>query len=419
MRAVTFDVTIPRFLLAKTLGRVTDTAFYGAPSGVDLVDVPVPEHPCDRWVRIEVIHCGFCGSDIGNLTFAASPAMEPFGSFPAVLGHEILGRVTEVGPAVTRVQVGQRVTLDTMVSCDVRGYPAEQQCRSCRNGRHSTCENAGDEGPAIIDGEPIQPGIVQGYHSSLPGGWGEETIAHEVQVFPVPDELNDRTAVLTEPLAIGMHAALNAPPAHPDEPVLVIGSGPIALGTIWAIRSSGFTGEIIGQTKRKKEADLARAFGATSVVKPGDEARDALLGTGARPYSPIIGDEVYAGGGFPLIYDCVGSGQTLSQSLRYATPRGRIVMLGCAHEIPKLDLTFTWARELTIRGFVGYGTETFRDETMHTFDATLLAMQETTAPLDEMVTHVYPLGEYRTALSAAGDRRRSGSIKVLLDPREG
>jgi len=127
---------------------------------------------------------------------------------------------------------------------------------------------------------------------------------------------------------------------------------------------------------------------------------------------------VYAGGGFPLIYDCVGSGQTLSQSLRYATPRGRIVMLGCAHEIPKLDLTFTWARELSIEGFVGYGRETFRGEAMHTFDATLLAMQETRAPLDEMVTHVYPLSEYRTALSAAGDRRRSGSIKVLLDPRE-
>ncbi len=419
MRAVTFDVTIPRFLLAKTLGRVTDAAFYGAPSGVRLTDVPPPDLPGDRWVRLEVDLCGICGTDIGNLTFAASPAMEPFGSFPAVLGHEILARVVETGAAVTRVEVGQRVAVDPMISCEIRGYGRDAWCRSCGDGLHSTCENSGEEGPATIDGAPVRPGVVQGYHASIPGGWAEQTIAHEVQLFPVPDELEDRPAALTEPLAIGMHAALNAPPAHPHEPVLVIGSGPIALGTIWAIRAAGFTGEIVAQTKRKKEADLARAFGASSIVKPGQEARSALLETGARAYKPIVGDEVYAGGGFPLIYDCVGSGQTLSQALRYATPRGTIVMLGCASEIPKLDLTFTWARELTIRGFVGYGDETFRGESMHTFDATLRAMRETTAPLDEMVTHVYPLAEYRTALSAAGDRRRSGSIKVLLDPREG
>lgn len=419
MRAVTFDVSVPRFILAKTLGRVSESAFYGAPSGVKLVDVPEPTLPGDRWVRLEVLMCGVCGSDTSNITYHASPAMEPFGSFPAVLGHEILGRVIEVGPAVTRVEVGQRVTVDTMISCEVRGYERDEWCRSCVDGFHSTCGCSGDEGKTTVEGRPMQPGMVQGYHASLPGGWAERTIAHEAQLFPIPDEVDDRTAVLTEPLAIGMHAALNAPPAHPEEPVLVIGSGPIALGTIWAIREAGFQGEIVAQTKRKKEADLARAFGASSVVKPGDEARDALLATGARPYSPIIGDEVYNGGGFPLIYDCVGSGQTLSQSLRYAAPRGRIVMLGCAHEIPKLDLTFTWSRELEIKGFVGYSVEQFRGEEMHTFDATLLAMTETSAPLEQMITHVYPLSQYREALSAAGNRRRSGSIKVVLDPREG
>lgn len=419
MRAVTFDVSVPRFLLAKTLGRVSEAAFYGAPSGVKLTDVGEPALPGDRWVRLEILMCGICGSDISNITYHSSPAMEPFGSFPAVLGHEILARVVEVGPAVTRVRPGQRVTVDTMISCEVRGFAREDWCRSCADGLHSTCGNAGEEGETLVDGRPIQPGIVQGYHTSLPGGWGERTIAHEVQLFPIPEEIDDRTAVLTEPLAIGMHAALNAPPAHPDEPVLVIGSGPIALGTIWATRASGFSGEIVAQTKRKREADLARAFGATTVVKPGDEARDALLETGARPYSPIIGDEVYNGGGFPLIYDCVGSGQTLSQSLRYAAPRGTIVMLGCAHEIPKLDLTFTWSRELRIKGFVGYGLEHFRGERMHTFDVTLQLMMETDAPLEAMITHVYPLRQYREALSAAGNRRRSGSIKVLLDPREG
>merc|ERR1739841_123989 len=138
--------------------------------------------------------------------------------------------------------------------------------------------------------------------------------------------MTDRTASLLEPLAVGMHAALRSRPFG-DGPALVLGSGPIALGVIWALRASGFEGEVVAQVRRKHEADMARAFGASSVISPGDEARDAMIGTGASAYMPIVGDEVYAGGGFPLIFDCVGSGQTIKQSLRYATVRGRIVLL--------------------------------------------------------------------------------------------
>jgi L-iditol 2-dehydrogenase len=131
---------------------------------------------------------------------------------------------------------------------------------------------------------------------------------------------------------------------------------------------------------------------------------------------PIIGDEVYSGGGFPLILDCVGSGETVKQSLRYAAPRGKIVMLGCAAEIKKLDLTFVWARELQIQGHVVYGQEDWRGGRRHTFEITHDLLLETGAPVERMVTHVFPLEQYRDALSAAANRRRSGAIKVLLDP---
>ena len=417
MKAVTFGVSVPRFLLAKSLGRVSDAPFYGWVSGVGLQEVELPPLPGPEWVRLEVLKAGICGTDIGNLTYSASPAMEPFGSFPAVLGHEIVARVKEVGQAVRDLGPGDRVTVDPMISCRVRGYGAADACPSCLAGRHSTCENAGEEGPREVGGEPFAPGLTQGYHRSLPGGWGEEILAHRSQLFVVDDRMDDRTAVLVEPLAVGMHAVLNAPPRDPAEPVLVLGSGPIALGTIWSLRATGFTGEIISQTKRSHEAKLARLLGASRVVSPGDEARQALIDTGARAYMPIVGDEVYAGGGFPLIYDCVGSRETLSQAMRYATPRGRIVMLGCAAEIPKLDLTFIWARELEVKGFVGYGTETFRGRERHTFEITHDLLLETGTPVHEMVTHVFPLGQYREALRTAGNRRRTGSVKVLLDPR--
>lgn len=414
--SVAFDVSVPRFIMARTLGRFSDSFVYGLPSGLRRITHDPLPLPGTRWVRAEVVLAGICGSDIGNLTYAASPAMEPFGSFPAVLGHEILARVTEVGTHVRGVVVGQRVAVDPFIHCQVRGWPAGQWCRSCQQGWHATCENAGDEGPLHLEGKPFAPGLTQGYHRSLPGGWSTEIIAHESQLFDVDAIGLDRSAVLIEPLAVAMHAVLNAPPRHDSEPVLVLGSGPIALGTVWALRATGFQGEIFAQTKRVHEAEIAQALGASHVIRPGDEAREALVGTGAQAYMPIVGDEVYSGGGFPLIFDCVGSGQTLTQGLRYVSPRGRIVMLGCAAQIPRLDLTFVWAREVGIHGFVGYGQEQWRGETRHTFEVTRDLLLETAAPVERMVTHVFPLSQTHEALSAAGNRRRSGSVKVLFDP---
>jgi threonine dehydrogenase-like Zn-dependent dehydrogenase len=117
-----------------------------------------------------------------------------------------------------------------------------------------------------------------------------------------------------------------------------------------------------------------------------------------------------------MIFDCVGSRATLSQSLGFAVERGRIVVLGCAAKVPDLDLSFLWARELTIRGFFGYAIEEWRGRTKHTFEITHELMRASEAPLSELVTHRYPLAEYRAALRAAADHRRSGAIKVVLNP---
>ena len=190
----------------------------------------------------------------------------------------------------------------------------------------------------------------------------------------------------------------------------MIGSGPIALGTIWALRAAGFDGEILAQTKRAREAELAKKLGATDAVTPA-KARDALLATGARAFEPIIGPEVYSGGGFPVVFDCVGSEQSLAQALRYVAPRGRIVVLGCAAILRELDLSFLWAREVTVQGFLCYGRE--RDG-RHTFEITLEHLAKTPAPIAEMITHRFPIARYREALSACAHRAKSGALKVLF-----
>ncbi len=196
----------------------------------------------------------------------------------------------------------------------------------------------------------------------------------------------------------------------------MIGSGTIALATIWALRATGFQGPILAQAKREHEQKLARTLGASDVVAPGPEARQALIDSGASAYMPVVGPEVYSGGGFPLIYDCVGNRGSLTQSLGFASPRGRIVVIGCVAEFKKLDLTFVWARELRIRGAVGYGQETWRGERRHTFEIAHDLLLETGAPVQDMVTHVYPLDQYRDALRAAANHRKSGAVKVVLQP---
>ena len=208
---------------------------------------------------------------------------------------------------------------------------------------------------------------------------------------------------------------MNAPPKRGDT-AFVIGSGPIAMATVWALRALGFGGDVLVQAKRNKEVDLALALGASGVIKPGDEARQSLVDRGAMAYQPMVGPEVYSGGGFPLIYDCVGTRESLDQSIRFASPRGKIVVLGCSAQIRKLDLTFLWARELEIKGFLGYGREVWDGREFHTFAITRELMLRKPLPIDRIVTHIFPLDQYKEALKAAMNRRRSGAMKVALQP---
>ena len=415
MKAVVFEFSVPRYVLGRALGGITSTVTLGALSGLKLREIPEPALPGPEWVRLQLLSAGICGTDVSTLTFHTSPVLEPFASFPAVLGHEVLAKMVEVGPGVTGFEVGQRVAVDPMISCEMRGYSRDEACPTCRGGVHGNCAHAGEEGPLLLGGSPLARGLTMGYHRDLPGGWGEAMVAHQSQLFPVPDAMDDKTAVLMEPLSIGVHAVLNGSPA-PNDQLLVIGSGPIAMGVVWALRATGFSGTIVVQAKRPKEGELARELGATEVVQPGPEARQAMVDTGAQAYLPLVGPEVYAGGGFSLIYDCVGSRESLTQALWFAAPQGRVILLGCANKVRNLDLTFLWARQLRVQGMLGYGRELWKGKERHTFEVTRDLLLEEGIPADRMVTHIFPLNQYRDALRTAANRGRSGAMKVVLKP---
>src|SRR6266550_1008637 len=104
-------------------------------------------------------------------------------------------------PAFALVRVledGSRVVIEPALGCVVRGI--EPLCPRCAEGRPGLCYNA-TEGP-------IEVGLQTGYCASTGGGWGEVLVAHPSQVHPVSDKLSDEAAVLIEPLACCIHAAL-------------------------------------------------------------------------------------------------------------------------------------------------------------------------------------------------------------------
>lgn len=381
-----------------------------------------------------------------------SPALSPFVSFPAVLGHELVGRVVELpAPAVMGangpLRVGDRVVVDPALGCRARGL---DPCPACRRGEAYLCERSADG--------TISPGMILGFCRDLPGSWAEEMVAPAEQVFRVPDEVSSERAVLVEPFSIGLRAVLrglqlangeNGDGAgsggsdgsggggrelSPRLQVLIIGGGTIGLTTLAAIHLLGVEGGIdAGVTvlaRHRFQRELALELGATRVVANGTElVRTATEILDVRTFRPVIGPPVYTGG-FDLVFDCVGSRQTIDQALRLTRAGGRIVLVGAAGELPGLDWTFVWTRELTIIGSYGYGVE-YRLAAVapslaaavapapHTFAVALeLLRRHPGYPLERLVTHRFPLSEWRQALATNvchGPHRAVKSVFVFPD----
>lgn len=413
-RALEFRVSVPRYLLTRAATSLSANTAAGTLGGLRPVDRPPLTLPDENWVRLEPIATGICGTDLATIAFRGPTALEPFASFPAVLGHEILARVSALGERVTGLAVGERVVVDPLISCQTRGYTAEELCASCAEGIPAACRRAGDSGPLQIGGEALARGNFIGFHAQLPGGWSTETMAPATQVYRVPAAVPDRAAVLTEPLAVATHAVVGMWPAL-GASVLVIGSGPIALATVWALSALGYPGRIYAQVKRGHERELAERLGAHRALSPGTPVREALLSLGGRAYKPLIGAEVYSGG-FDAVFDCVGSSQSLDQALRMTRAGGSVAMLGCCTQLRNVDLTFLWARQLDVRGFVAYGPERWQGRTLHTFELVLELLVRSALPIAEMVTHEFALNDYQKALRALYTRTESGALKVLLRP---
>jgi L-iditol 2-dehydrogenase len=258
---------------------------------MELRQVPTPRLSGPRDVLLRVDTLGVCGSDVHYYTqgkIGSGGAM-----FPQLLGHEIAATVQEVGPEVKTLHPGQRVAVDPLVACG--------ECDQCRAGRQHTCRKQ------TFLGSSGQPGALVEY-----------LVMPASCCFPVPDSLNDDEAAVVEPLAVGVYAAQLAQ-LKPGARVGIVGSGPIGLCTLLAIRAQG-QATVYATDLVDERLAVARACGAAWTGNPRREDVVAAV----RRLEPL---------GLDAVFECAGEQDAIDQGLELLKPGGTLLIVG----IPELD----------------------------------------------------------------------------------
>jgi threonine dehydrogenase-like Zn-dependent dehydrogenase len=407
MKAVVFDYDLPRIVYAKAAGKLSPRAYLSAQGPTRLKDVPEPSLPADDWTIVRTALCGICGSDT-KLHFLDADMDNPLSglvSFPCIPGHEVVGVVENVGPAVSRRKVGERVALNPWLSCGPRGITPP--CPACEAGHYFLCEH-------FADGR-LAPGMHTGNCRSVGGGFAPMLPAHESQLFPIPEEVSWDEAVLADPFSVSLHAVLKAPPAHGAR-TLVYGCGTLGLLTIAILRAVYPQAEVVAVARHGFQAELARAMGAHTVLRAGSTNElIAAIGrlTGERLIKPRYGPP-WLHGGIDVVYDTVGSAGTLTVGIRVARPRARIVITGVSRP-KRFEWTPHYFKEIELVGSNAFGIEEFEGQRRHAFEAFFDLLDQGRLELPQLVTHRFALDSYVEALLVAHAKGRNRAVKVVFD----
>lgn len=310
-------------------------------------------------VRISPEAVGVCGTDVhiveGN--FMSRP--------PMALGHEIAGRITELGSDVTSVKMGELVTVEPHLYCGT--------CFNCQTGSFHMCPTR------------RAPGV------HLDGGMAEELVVPETLAYRVPEGVEAWQAALTEPVACCIHG-LDRLELRSGLPIAIFGAGPIGAILISLAKLAGM-GPIVAIEPRPSRRILAQRFGADVVLDPGD----ADFVDQAK--------ECTAGVGFPYVIDAVGHPAAISQGLGIVCRAGKLLLLGVAPKDARVEISpyEIYAAELSILG-------TALNPNTHRRAANLLPR----LGLERLTVGRFPLQRFEEALEA----QRTGAFdKVIIEPQ--
>lgn len=332
-------------------------------SGVGNVELREVEEPRldDGRVKIEVSHCGICGTDLHvyHDRFRNYP--------PVVLGHEFSGTVTEIGQGVHNIDVGDRVTVlpASAVTCG--------SCYYCRQGQFMFC--------------PQRRGMGHGVN----GAFTRYVVVRQDQVYKVPEGLPLEVAAMCEPFAAAVHAVAEQAVPRIGDVVLLSGPGPIGLMCLKLLVAQGFQVIVAGAAQDSVRLKLARSLGAAVIVNVADDN-----------VAEIVRDQT-DGRGVHLAIECAGTGPSVCNCLDALRPGGCLTQVG--HFGGEVRLNYDWVafKELQLRGSVGY--------TAATWDRVMRILGEGQVELSDMISHKMPLDQWRDGFDIC---ERKEGLKVLL-----
>ena len=300
-------------------------------TGMVLEDVPEPEltkHPSDRAnVIIEVIHAGFCGSDRGIWSRKAFGDMilgslDQEGRDKRVFGHELLGRIVEVGPRVTPkygYEVGDIVTTESHIVCGT--------CHQCRLGEHHVC--ARDQ---II-------GI------SLDGCFAERVKLPAKSLWRTDlAKIRPEVAAIQEPFGNAMHACQITDLRGKN--VAILGTGTIGLFAILIARGMGAR-KVIGIEPDPKHQELARQLGCDAVLHPGTS--DPAWAANPDLKAQML--ELTDGIGVDVAMEMAGFNSSINNAIAMTRRGGHVVLFG----VQNGDITLADAHRVVMNGLQLHG----------------------------------------------------------------
>ncbi len=322
--------------------------------GVEERPVPTPG-PHEVLVRIASV--GVCGSDVHYYEHGRIGSYEV--TAPLVLGHESSGTVEAVGEAVTRLQPGDRVSLEP-------GVP-DLSCIQCLAGRYNLCED-------------------MRFHATPPydGSFAEYVVHHELFAHAVPDSMSDDAAALLEPLSVALWACQKGQVTAGSR-VLVTGVGPVGLLVVQVARALGAT-EVTASDVNEERLELARTMGATRVVDP---TRD----NAAPEHRPDV------------LLDCSGNPGAIRAAIDLVAPAGHVVLVGMGGAEYPMPMSTVQERELVVTGTFRYA---------HTWPTAIALASSGAIELDQLVTSHHGIEQISDALTIA--RRDPTSIKPIVHP---
>ena len=396
MKALVFRHNLAREAASVIGGRVDQRAFVSRLAPVRLEDVEELPLPAADWVRVETTFSGLCGSDVKQILLNGSRdnPLTALVSFPHVLGHEVVGR---------RGDTGERVVLNPWLSCGPRGI--DPPCQACQEGRYPWCRNfrSGD----------LPVSIHLGNCAAAAGAHAERFGAHVSQLFAIPDGVSDEAAVLADPVSVSLRSILLAPPD--GRPALVYGSGTLAFAVIALLRHLYPGTEVWAATRPGSRAELATRLGAHAVLStvPDELVAQVARNVGTTPLEPWSKRD-WLQDGPAVVYDTIGSIETVETSLRLLATGGTLVVSGV--EPPKrFEWTPLYFKELHVIGSNGFGVEDVggvaKHAMEHYFDFIAGGFD-----LTPVITHRFPLERWDQAVLAVKNSRRTGAVKVLLEP---